>query len=77
MFYKSAPLGKRMKSGRRACSPNDFRSFPRGGQAAKPLCPPHNEERAAFRVWGAESHFFSVAWPAPGSGFSSRLYASA
>ena len=29
-----------MKSGRRACSPDGFRSFLRGGQAAKPLCPP-------------------------------------
>ena len=29
-----------MKFGRRACSLDDFRSFPRGGQAAKPLCPP-------------------------------------
>jgi len=29
-----------MKAGRRACSPDGFKGFPRGGQAAKPLCPP-------------------------------------
>ena len=28
-----------MKSGRRACPPDGFSSFPWGGQAAKPLCP--------------------------------------
>ena len=35
----SAPLGKTMKSEWRACSPDGFIIFPRGGQAAKPLCP--------------------------------------
>ena len=41
-----------MKSGRRACSPDGFRSFLRGGQAAKPLCSPttRNAERSEYGV---------------------------
>ena len=41
-----------MKSGRRACSPDGFRSFSRGGQAAKPLCPPttRNAKRSEYGV---------------------------
>ena len=36
----SAPIRKLLKSGRRARSPDGFRSFLMGGQAVKPLCPP-------------------------------------
>jgi hypothetical protein len=41
-----------MKSGRGACSPDGFRSFLRGGQAAKPLCSPttRNAKRSEYGV---------------------------
>ena len=50
----SAPPGKLMEYGRRACSPDGFRSFSRGRTSGEAALSAHNEERKAFRVWGAE-----------------------
>ena len=49
-----------MKSGRRACSPDGFRSFLRGGQAAKPLCPPttRNAKRSESGVLNSYHFLF-------------------
>jgi len=62
MYIFQHPLGKLMKAGRRACSPNGFRSFPRGGQAAKPLCPPttRNAERSESGVLNGYVYFSSA-----------------
>ena len=55
-----------MKSGRRACSPNGFRSFLRGGQAAaaksRHFCADHRKEFFMQEILGLFSNAGNITW---------------